>query len=263
MVRGARIPITREGIVARALSQLTAVPPAPSDSPIGSGQRPIHYRLPFPNGGDDPTAPGCWAWAYGGRTPVADCIGQALWSVGIDRKQPGFTGPNGGWLDCPGVMFDAQGAQRWFAQIELALALPGDLLVNANHIGVLLATPLARDHMQGSITRPALAWSVDHEDGSPPEYVQLPAHTWDLDELEQLDPHITIDCSTRHNEQGLGLGVGIGASWSGRNGQPPCIAVRRTDLVAFDPTAIAAAVVAASAAAALVLATRTRRIPVP
>jgi hypothetical protein len=199
MTRGTRLTLTRQEIVARALFGLVAVPPAPAGAPGDAGGRPGHYRLPYPNGGDDPTRgfglnqPHCFAWAYGDRTPVADCIGFALYCLGIDRKQPGYKGLNGEWLNCAAIVADAQGACKFFTRIKEEDALPGDLLVDDKHVGV--------------IVRRALHWFVDTDgDGV-------------KDKGEERDEDIlVIDCSPRHGRESA---IGLGHRWSSK-----CIVAR-------------------------------------
>lgn len=269
--RGALLAVTRARIVERALSQLTAIPTAPPDAPADAGGRPIHYRLQYPNGGTDPFSSGCHAWANGLRVPAADCVGFALWAIGIDRKQPGYTGTAGVWLHCPSIIDDADGQQAFFAAVASDEALPGDLLITDRHVGVIIATPTVRDHLRGVFVRPALSWARNGE------RVSIAEHRWVLAELKQ--PIVVVDCSTRHGApEKVGLGVGIGGAWS-----PSCRVVRRVHWggVAARPdrtdatvppmvpdelesrwalTGLADAVVAACAAAALVFANHTRRV---
>lgn len=197
--RGTKLTLTRHEVVARALFGLVAVPLAPAGSPPDAGGRPGHYRLPYPNGGEDPTMgfqigqPHCFAWAYGSRVPVADCIGFALYSLGVDRKQPGYKGTNGEWLNCKSIVDDANGKQVYFVRVTEAEALPGDLLIDENHVGV--------------IVRRALNWFVDTDGDGVKDKGE--------DRKEDI---LVVDCSPRHGRESA---VGLGHRWSSK-----CIVVR-------------------------------------
>lgn len=204
MTRGGWISLTREAVVSRAMLAIVAVPAAPAGAPRGAGGRPTHYRLEHPNGGDDLTTqftltgPCGSAWAYGDRTPVKDCIGHALACLGVDRKQPGFAGVNGEWLNCKSIVADATGAQKFFYKVADELAKPGDVLVDDAHIGV--------------IVRAKLAWWLDRDgDGKvdPGEEIKL-----DL---------LVSDCSPRHGRE---TAVGLGGRWSSS-----CIVARFKHLI--------------------------------
>lgn len=192
MTRGGYVPQTREQVVANAMMAIVAVPTPPASAPPGAGHRPTHYRLEYPNGGDDIrtafglTAPCGCAWAYGERTPVKDCIGHALACLRLDRKQPGYAGVNGEWLNCKAIVADARGAQKFFTRVPDVQAKPGDVLVDDDHIGV--------------IVRVQLAWWLDRDgDGKvdPGEEIKL-----DL---------LVSDCSPRHGRE---TAVGLGGRWS-------------------------------------------------
>lgn len=129
---------------------ILAIPKPPAGAPPDAGNRPIAYRLEGGyNGGDDPTAPHCASWSYGDRTPTADCIGLALWSCGIDRKQPGYSGTRGEWLNCASLLDDADGAMRFCEPIAVrSRTEPGDLLITRDHVGVIVRPGVGEfDHL--------------------------------------------------------------------------------------------------------------------
>jgi len=192
MTRGARLTITREQALVRALLGLAAVPTPPVGAPKDAGMRPVHYRLPYPNGGDNPHdnfglyGNHSCGWANGERVPTMDCIGFVLGAIGIDRRQPGYNGANGEWLNCLSIVRDARGKQEFFFEVNEDLALPGDILVNEKHIGL--------------IVRPKLSWTVDTDgDG-----------VVDKGE-ERHEDLLVIDCSPRHGRE---TGIGIGRRWA-------------------------------------------------
>lgn len=139
--RGEILYITREEAVARAFRNMLAVPPAPRGAPTDAGNRAINYRREQDNGGADPEAPHCADWSYGDRTPTADCVGFVLHSSGIDRKQPGFSGTRGVWLNCASILDDARPTGENVFGTTLGLGdrvLPGDWLVTPDHIGMIV-----------------------------------------------------------------------------------------------------------------------------
>lgn len=191
---GWRTDLTLDDIAIRALIAVAAVPTPPKTAPKDAGVRPTNYRLPYPNGGADILSPftltgDCGGmWAYGDRTPVKDCIGHALGCVGMDRKQPGHKGPSGEWLDCVSIVHDATHGKKFFAPIAEQDARPGMLLVDDDHIGV--------------VVRKKLSWVVDKDgDGQV-----------DAGELVKLD-FLVSDCSPRHGRDTHA--VGLGGRWSG------------------------------------------------
>jgi hypothetical protein len=138
MSRGIIRPTTREDAIVRALSMLSFVG-RPPGAPPGTIDTPIGYRLdPGHNGGQDPYAPHCAQPSFGDRAWTADCVGLVLWALGIDRKQPGFGGTSGEWLHCPSMIADAHGDRVYFEPVADDVALPGDLLVTIDHVGMLL-----------------------------------------------------------------------------------------------------------------------------
>lgn len=171
-----RLLLSRPKIMERAINMLLARPVPPS----GDAARPIGYRNDDSGqlGGDDPTEPGCWDWSYGGRVPTADCVGLALWCCGIARRQPGYHGTRGEWLNCASMVDDAHGSQVFFELIAHADAEPGDLLITREHVGVII--------------RPATV-----TDG------------------EVVFDHLVVDCSPRHSGRPWSRpAVGTGGSWS-------------------------------------------------
>lgn len=183
MTRGTRLHLTREQVVVRAFAQLTAIPASPPGAPDDAGHRPVGYRLEAENGGDDPTAAGCWDWSYNDRAPTADCIGFALHCLGIDRMQPGYKGSRGEWLNCQSICDDAAGARRFFELVPWDQQLAADLLIDTGHVGV--------------IVRRACSWTVGGRPVSCPPMV--------------------VDCSPRHGRAGATIGhagIGVGGPWS-------------------------------------------------
>ncbi len=176
MPRGIILHFTRDEVVGRALSQITAIPVPPKTAPTdgSAGGKPIGYRLePGFNGDFDPTAPHCASWSYGERTPTADCIGFVLWSAGIDRCQPGYKGASDEWLNCTSLFADAHGRQQWGTLINDKEAQSGDFLLTMDHIGLII--------------RP------EHEHGD----------------------HLVVDCSPRHGRGGrYERTINTGYPWS-------------------------------------------------
>ena len=125
--------------MARAFRALISIPIPPKGSPGDAGNRPINYRLEEANGGSDPGAEDCCDWSFGNRTPTSDCIGFVLWCSGIDRKQPGYIGTRGEWLNCASLMDDAKGAQRFCQLLRMGeKERPGDWLMTRDHIGIVV-----------------------------------------------------------------------------------------------------------------------------
>jgi hypothetical protein len=135
-MRGAILKLTRAQAVTRALSQITVMPRLLIDGVA----LPIAYRLEGGyNGGFDPSAPHCASFSYGGRTPTADCIGLVLWASGIDRKQPGYNGSRGEWLNCASLLDDADTDRTYCHPLtEKEVPLAGDWVLTRDHIGMLI-----------------------------------------------------------------------------------------------------------------------------
>jgi hypothetical protein len=178
-IRGTTLHLTRQEVLARAYANMLVVPEPQAGSPSDAGSHPIGYRLTGGfNGGNDPTAPYCYSWSYGGRRPTADCIGFVLHSSGIDRLQPHYNGVVGEWLHCGSLLADAYGtglpkgtAPHQFCRSlgEHEAVLPGDWMLTRDHIALVL--------------RPETADSGV----------------------------LVMDCSPRH---GRNTGIGIGYAWS-------------------------------------------------
>ncbi len=118
---------------------LIEIPIPPKGAPKDAGGRPINYRLEEANGGDNPEAHHCANWSYGNRTPTSDCIGMVLWAAGIDRRQPGYEGTRGGWLNCHSLLADAKGARRFCRLLnEGEKEQIGDWLLTTSHIGMIV-----------------------------------------------------------------------------------------------------------------------------
>lgn len=149
MTRGTWLPFTMQERAMRAISMILAIPKPPAGAPADAGNRPIVYRLEGGyNGGDDPAAEHCASWSFGGRTPTSDCIGLALWAWGIDRKQPGYKGSRGEWLNCASLIDDADGECRFVTPIDDARAVAGDLLITRDHVGVIIRPGIGEfDHL--------------------------------------------------------------------------------------------------------------------
>jgi hypothetical protein len=157
--RGEILYLHREEAVARAVSQLSVLV-------LG---KPIHYRLKDFNGGADPHAAHCASispagGAYKVKTPTADCIGLVLWSSGIDRKQPGYEGSLGEWLNCSSLLADAHGEQRFCRPLATGeAALAGDWVLTKTHIGMYLRAGLVIDcsprHARNAGVGTGVPWS--------------------------------------------------------------------------------------------------------
>jgi len=185
VARGLTLKLTRDEVVQRALLHLVAMPKAPNGAP-----HPIGYRLDDQNGGKDPGACHCAydSYSYGDRVCTADCIGLALHCSGIDRKQPGYKGLNGEWLNCKSLLADARGAQRFCRTLKSdEVPLPGDWLLTDTHIGVIV---------RGEWT--------DISDPNKPKKM----------------PVMVVDCSPRHDKT-RAAAIGLGYAWS-----PKCEVIR-------------------------------------
>ncbi len=177
--------LTRDQVVARALAHLTLVARKHKLSPPDFEPAPLAYRLDDSGclGGDDPAAENCGDWSYGYRRLTADCIGFALYCAGIARRQPGYNGSRGEWLNTDSVLDDAAGPMKFFRFLSVSAGekpLPGDLCVSASTKGILTSRP---GHI-GVVIRPAPS----------------PAYN-----------HLVIDCSPFH---GRDTAVGLREPWS-------------------------------------------------
>ena len=146
-------------------------------------ERPIAYRLDDSGllGGDDPLAEHCADVSYGGRTLTADCIGFALYCAGIARRQPGFKGSRGEWLNTDSVLDDAHGAQVFFRTLKPGeKARPGDLVVTRSKF--LLGKRIRAGHIEMLLRPAALDFKA-----------------------------MTIGCSPRFGRE---TAIGVGYTWS-------------------------------------------------
>jgi hypothetical protein len=181
--RGKVLELSRMHVVARALGQILAVPTPPPGAPADAGNRPIAYRLDDSGllGGRDPDQPHCADWSYGLRTPTADCVGFALWASGIDRRQPGYNGLNGQWLNTDSLLADADGEQKFCRPLRMGeAAKPGDWLISASRRVLFKRVP---GHI-GVIVRPSPGAAFEH---------------------------LVVDCSPRH---GRDTAINTGGPWS-------------------------------------------------
>lgn len=114
MARGLLLALTREEVVARALSSAVVVED-PSARIYYSAER-------GRNGGTDPEALTC-ASLYrrsGNLVATADCVGFASWAAGFDRYQPKRATSYGGWLNQASILMETRRAGGMFR----ALAAP-------------------------------------------------------------------------------------------------------------------------------------------
>lgn len=133
-MRGKILGLKREDARRRALDMVTSLLKNKYGELV-----PIAYRLKDYNGGDDPARAYCASWSYGERTPTSDCIGLILWSSGIDRKQPGYKGLLGEWLNCRSLIADADGAQVYCHPLKPGeKARVGDWLLTKDHCGLIV-----------------------------------------------------------------------------------------------------------------------------
>lgn len=134
-MRGKILKLTRRQVRERAMSQIWV---CPYDRPIG-------YQLKDYNGGQDPDAFYCGVWNPIRKRLTADCIGLALWASGIDRKQPGYAGSLGEWLNCSSLLADAHGAMKFCRpRMSGEAAKVGDWLLTRTHIGVIVRPAFAK-----------------------------------------------------------------------------------------------------------------------
>jgi hypothetical protein len=129
---------------------------APETCPV------IYYRLEYPNGGTDPTAPDPAArWSKPGSKFVnvtADCYAGAAWICGFDRFQE-RRGSHvwGGRFNCDSMLIDALGKGRCFEVLDQPE--PGCMVVyesqdydhdgdrdRVGHIGTVVSVPSVWDY---------------------------------------------------------------------------------------------------------------------
>ena len=123
----------------------------------------VHYRLQYPNGGQDPEAKSPFA-SFGIYKRVADCIALALWSEGISRSFDGTdTIPpfpatphvNGPSINCQSLVDEMTGFKRRKGQPDypggrffkkVTMPRPGDMVVFSGnphgHIAVITEVPV-------------------------------------------------------------------------------------------------------------------------
>lgn len=127
-MRGLVVPLTSDDVVNRALylagelslhdlDDHVRKEGAPEDCPV------LFYRLEFPNGGTDPTAPDPGArWSKPGSTFVnrtADCVAGVAWCSGFDRFQPERAAHVWeGRLNCDSMLIEALDHGRCFEVLD-------------------------------------------------------------------------------------------------------------------------------------------------
>lgn len=178
------MPLTRAQVVDRALSQLANFTPPVKYAPSDAMPVPIAYRLDDSGrlGGDDPSAPLCADWSYGYRVPTADCIGLALWASGLARKQKGYQGSLGEWLNTDSLVHDSEHGMKFCRPLYSGeKAREGDWLITPS--GYTLGVRTSIGHI-GVIIRPRASDAYEH---------------------------LVVDCSPRH---GRTTAVNTGGPWS-------------------------------------------------
>lgn len=110
MTRGLVVPLTPQQVVTRALYLAGKVSASALDPHVRNPSPwcpPIVYRLAWPNGGVDPTAPNPGSFHDGAWR--CDCSGGTAWCSGFDRFQPDrmrATVGYGGWWNTDSKIFD-------------------------------------------------------------------------------------------------------------------------------------------------------------
>jgi hypothetical protein len=121
----------------------------------------IYYRLEYPQGGDDPTAPDpASRWSKPGSNFVnvtADCVAGIAWCSGFDRLQPERAGRVwGGRLNCDSILIEANEYGACFEFLEApepgAIVVFGSIDYNRDgerdrigHIGIVTDVPAEWD----------------------------------------------------------------------------------------------------------------------
>lgn len=128
MTRGAVVPLTAEQRVKRALYLAGKITIDELDAYVRKDGAPrtcpvIYYRLEYPNGGTDPTAPHPAAiWSKPGssfKNCTADCFAGAAWVGGFDRVQPARAAHVwDGHLNCDSMLIEAEHHGRCFELLE-------------------------------------------------------------------------------------------------------------------------------------------------
>jgi hypothetical protein len=143
------VSVTSHGVWARMRARLAV-----------REHRHVVYKLG--EGGRDPWATNCSTpWEsrlrHGGTfslvsVPASDCVGFALWCLGVDRYQPETFPLWGGWMNTDSMIADARGGRTWWEEIPRWKAQVGDLVVygakylglSKGHVGVVVGvTPYA------------------------------------------------------------------------------------------------------------------------
>lgn len=134
-LRGLVIPMTLDQTLQRArrMANHKGMPWFDSSLPVAPGG---YYRLSFPNGGTDPTAPDNfthWHDEHDEKVPpfeyiTGDCVSMPAWAGGWDRKQP-VRGAHiqGGSINCDFMRADAGGPAKCFHRIPQPI--PGCIVV--------------------------------------------------------------------------------------------------------------------------------------
>lgn len=122
--RGLVVPLTPEQRRNRALYLAGELPIEALDVFVRKEHAPtfcplLYYRLEYPNGGVDPTAPDPAArWSKPGSSFInrtLDCFAAACWCAGFDRVQPVRARHVwDGHLNCDSMLLEALGAGRCF-----------------------------------------------------------------------------------------------------------------------------------------------------
>jgi hypothetical protein len=157
MTRGLVLPLTLQQTVNRALYLAGEVDRSALDEHV---REPLpwcatgYYRLAYPNGGEDPSAPDPFArWSEPGKTFVnvtGDCVAGASWCGGWDRKQPvRFAHLYDGSINTNSMLMDARGPRICFRTFDYPQ--PGAMVVCASgtpghkvgHVGTIVGYKLA------------------------------------------------------------------------------------------------------------------------
>lgn len=128
LARGLVVPLTADQRVRRALYLAGEATLSELDVFVRKENAPescsvLYYRLEYPNGGVDPTAPDPGArWSKPGSAFVnrtADCMAGVAWVGGFDRYQP-QRGIHiwGGRFNCDSMLIEATSSARCFEQLD-------------------------------------------------------------------------------------------------------------------------------------------------
>lgn len=164
----------------------------------GPAGQAVRYRLAYPNGGDDPRRAVPSA-EHEGRQ-VCDCVGFALWCLGVDRYDPGRSAREepddptefhtyGGYANTDAILIDASGPRQKFE------------FVDRPHPGCLV--------VYGSVDRGRPGGRVGHVG----VVVGVPAE-WDPGERDCWARLEVVDCASR---SGRAIRPGSGLTWYGKD----------------------------------------------